>query len=207
MKGSKNYIFGKILFQEDFRCFKSKETIEFRPGLNVIVGDQGCGKSSLFYSILNWKESKIAMHYDSSLINDFSFLDTESMNPRLENAFKAGGKEYKTIEGYDSAKLEHFINKLSKYDEQSHGEVMLPLILASKSSKEGCKTFFFDEPEAGLSLRSQNKILKHLKELAKNNQVFIATHSLIIIQQTKEVLSLEHKKWMTSKEFIKSQKN
>ena len=201
-KETKNHIFKRIFFTEDFRCFKAKELVEFNPGLNLVVGDQGCGKSSLFYAILNWDKSKIVADYNEKLLSNFSFIDTESMNPRLESAFQVGRK-FESINDFESAKLESAISRM-KYNTQSHGEVMLPLILASKSS-EGGKTFFFDEPEAGLSIRSQNKIFKHLNKLAKNNQVFIATHSLTMIQQVPEVLSLEHKKWMKSKEFIESQ--
>ena len=50
------------------------------------------------------------------------------------------------------------------------------------------------------------KLIDLIKELEKNNQVFIATHSLILMEEFKQVLSLEHKKWMSSEEFIQTQK-
>ena len=36
-----------IEFIQDWRCFKQGDKIEFKPGLNLLTGDQGCGKSSL----------------------------------------------------------------------------------------------------------------------------------------------------------------
>lgn len=200
-----NFILKTILFQQEFRCFPSKQQFDFKPGLNVIVGDQGCGKSSLFYSIINWTKSGIAMDYAEDN-NGFKFIDTETMNPRLQESFKSN-REFKSPKEYDKAKFDHDFNRIANdLDIQSHGEVILPLILSSHS-KENNQTFFFDEPESGLSIRSQYKIFKHFENLAKNNQVFIATHSIIIIQEAKDVLSLEHKKWMPSKEFISSQKS
>jgi predicted ATPase len=65
---------------------------------------------------------------------------------------------------------------------------------------------FLDEPESGLSIRSQYRILESINK-AKNNgcQIFIATHSAILINSVDKVLSLEHKKWMNSGDFICSQ--
>jgi recombinational DNA repair ATPase RecF len=37
----------KIEFQRDYRCFKAGDCFDLKPGLNLLVGDQGSGKSSL----------------------------------------------------------------------------------------------------------------------------------------------------------------
>lgn len=36
-----------ITFIEDYRCFKQGTAIPFRPGVNLLVGEQGTGKSTL----------------------------------------------------------------------------------------------------------------------------------------------------------------
>lgn len=33
-----------IIFKKDHRCFKEGETFNFRPGVNLLVGDQDTGK-------------------------------------------------------------------------------------------------------------------------------------------------------------------
>lgn len=190
----------RVAFNKDFRSFKSKEIIEFKSGINLIVGDQGCGKSSLFYSLLNWQESGISMEYDRN--KGYLFFDTETMNPRLETSFKAH-KEFGSVNEYEDAKVDNLVARVADYDFKSHGQVMLPLILAHKETFD--KTIFIDEPEAGLSIRSQFKVFNHYKELAKNNQLIIATHSLVLIKEIGEVCSLEHKKWMTADEFLETQ--
>jgi len=197
----KNHFFKKIQFDEDFRRYKAGEVLEFKAGINLIVGDQGCGKSSVFEAIIkNW--GILTVDYDRD--SDYIFLDTESMNPRLDESYKAH-REFESWREEDKAKADAAVNRFAKgYYEQSHGQIMLPLLLANKKVKN--KTIFIDEPEAGLSIRSQYKVLNHYRELSKNNQLIVATHSVIFIKEIGEVLSLEHKKWMSSDEFIESQK-
>jgi predicted ATPase len=196
-----NHSIKKIVFNKDFRCYKAGEMFEFKAGINLLVGNQGCGKSSMFYSIMNWQESGIAMDYNPE--SSYRFLDTEKMNPRLADSFKAH-QDFKSVNEYQKAESDAVIQRLGNgYNEQSHGQVMLPLLL---TKKEKGLTYFIDEPEAGLSIRSQYELLKHIKEVGKDTQLIIATHSLVLIQEIGEVLSLEHKRWMPSQEFIESQK-
>lgn len=199
---NKNFFFKKITFNEEFRCFKQGEVFEFKPGINLLVGDQGCGKSSMFHVIMKFGQYNIDAEYDES--SNYTFLDTESMNPRLKNSWEAH-REFKSKNEYEMAEFEHGRDSLIyDYNYQSHGQIMLPLILAQKKIKG--KTILIDEPEAGLSIRSQYKVLEHYKQLAEKNQLIIATHSLVLISEIGEVLSLEDKMWMTSDEFIYTQK-
>ena len=66
---------------------------------------------------------------------------------------------------------------------------------------------FIDEPETALSLRNQFLLHKEImKAMKRGCQLFIATHNLILIQSTPNVLSLEDRQWMSSSDFIESQK-
>ena len=196
-----NYFFKKLKFDEDFRCYKAGDVIEFKAGINLIVGEQGCGKSSLFEAIIK-HFGILSVDFDPE--SGYVFLDTESMNPRLDESYKAH-REFENWREEDKAKSEAAIDRfVHEYNEQSHGQVMLPLLLGMKKVKR--KTLFIDEPEAGLSIRSQYKVLAHYKELAKDNQLVIATHSPIFMQEIGEVLSLEDRKWMSADGFIDLQK-
>lgn len=191
----------KMKFLKEFRCFEKNFMIEFNAGINLLVGEQGTGKSSLFYAVLNWAESGIAMEYDKD--KGYLFLDTETMNPRRNDSFKVG-RTFNTVTDFDNAALEHMKDKfLNEYDYKSHGEVMLSVLLSNSDVKN--KTIFIDEPEAGLSIRSQHRILEHYKKLAENNQLIIATHSHVLINNIERVYSMEHRKWMQNTRFLYSQ--
>jgi len=197
----KNHFIKKIKFNEDFRCYKTGDEIEFKAGINLIVGEQGCGKSSLFEAIIK-KFGILSVDFDPN--SSYVFLDTESMNPRLEESYKAHRNFSNWLEE-GKAKSEAAIDRFALgYNEKSHGQVMLPLLLGMNKLKR--KTLFIDEPESGLSIRSQYKVLSHYKELAKNNQLVIATHSPIFMNEIGEVLSLEDRKWMSADKFIELQK-
>ncbi len=49
------------------KCFQQGEVISFRPGINLLVGEQGCGKSTLLDLIRDPNKSKgvIAMVADA----------------------------------------------------------------------------------------------------------------------------------------------
>lgn len=90
------------------------------------------------------------------------------------------------------------------YTMQSHGQTIFPLIKNSTHGREGC-IILLDEPETALSIRSQCKLAEIIVELAKKNQIIMATHSSILMAAAKEVLSLEHRKWMPTNEFLSTQ--
>ena len=87
---------------------------------------------------------------------------------------------------------------------KSHGETILPM-LAELAKIKNC-VILLDEPETSLSLKSQFKLAEIINNIKNNNnQLFVATHSHILINSQNEVLSLEHKKWMKSDDFILTQ--
>lgn len=84
---------------------------------------------------------------------------------------------------------------------QSHGQSIFPLIQKSTEGVTG-GVIMLDEPETAMSLRSQYKLADIILNLSKNNQIIVATHSPIIMRIADTVLSLEHRKWMNTEEFI-----
>jgi predicted ATPase len=175
----------KIKFLKDYRCFKKNDVFEFKPGINLLVGDQGCGKSTLMQCMMNNKSEDWKCETDK--VQYFSF-DTEKDNPRMIHDLNDIGMDL----GY--ALTTKFL---------SHGESNLPKLKMMKKASENL--FFVDEPESALSIRSQLAIAKILKSVGKNNQFIISTHSEIIINIVDEVLNLEKKIWMPTKDFLDEQ--
>lgn len=96
------------------------------------------------------------------------------------------------------------LDDLAKYAMRSHGQTILPLLESFKDKKNSL--IFVDEPETALSIRSQNKITDMMHDIAANgSQILIATHCQTLIKSVDVVLSLEHRRWMSSIEFIETQ--
>ncbi len=113
---------------------------------------------------------------------DFRFFDTEKMNPRL---------------GLSSFNFDYSVRSVFA----SHGEAMLPIIRECRRWSD--LIVLMDEPEAGISLKNQKKILKAFRMAVKKGcQLIISTHSYILIKGEKEVFNLDTKKWVLSKEFL-----
>lgn len=161
-------------------------SVTFRGGLNLIVGENGSGKSSMLHLMSNPEESKKIKKLElNSAGFDFKFYDTEKNNPRIKSNFDNS----KNI-GLDL--YSRFI---------SHGETMLPIITASRSFKD--LLLIIDEPEAGISLSNQKKILEALVTAVENGcQVIISTHSYVLINSVQDVFDMGSKTWMSSKEYL-----
>lgn len=184
-----------ILLLENHRCLKKGMRISPKEGVNLFVGDQGCGKTSLL-ELLKDNDPKLELDLNERTRVEgtpLAYLDTEKMNPRV-------------------AEPRHELRSMGQFQGHlslmwaSHGEVIHALIHSSLKELSGI--ILIDEPESGLSLRSQYKIAAALKKAAKRGcQIFIASHSTVLMEAFPEnVFSMEHMEWMPAKEFILSQK-
>lgn len=185
-----------MTFLKDFRVFAEGETFTFRPGVNYIVGDQGSGKST-FLEQLALKVSKkmaqrvslepmVSVTYDTSF-HPF-FFDFEKYNPRTQPALGMGY-------GYDEVQQisSHYI---------SHGEFVRAFLESLKTAPASLCAIF-DEPDAALSARSVLRLAANLDALAaRGAQIIASVHNPWLIETQKEVLSLEHRRWMPSEEFL-----
>jgi predicted ATPase len=165
--------------------FKSHELfkdldIKFKD-LNIIVGNNASGKTTLLKSI----HSKENMTCEpDNITNEVAFFDTEINNPRFIDP------------GFDLFKC----NLKLTSREESHGETLLKIL--NSIFKEKDLIIFVDEPESGISLKNQFKMVKQLKKASKHNQLFISTHSYVIITSVKEVYDLDTKSWIKSEDYI-----
>jgi len=175
-----------IRFKTDWRCFKEGDFFEFEPGVNLLVGDQGTGKSSIL-TLFRWATNqetelrKVADLKCDGLV-ELRIFDFERDNPRTRGYVKFAADVY------------------MRY--QSHGNCVLALFDVMDEETDTKKCFVLDEPDMALSIRSINKITAKLQ--ATNHQVIAAVHNPFLIRAFPQVLSVEHKRWMPSEEFISS---
>ncbi len=180
---------------KDYRCFKKGETFDIK-NLTFLVGDQGCGKSTLLCGVQR-NENFLDLHLSErgqEGVESFYF-DAEKMNPRITNPL-----EYSNVDG-SSKGIGVGAALSSRF--RSHGETLVAFtVQALQQAKDN--VIILDEPEAALSLRNQFLLYKEIEAaITRNCQIILSTHSLALINSVEFVLSLEHKKWMTSVEFVK----
>jgi len=181
-----------IRFIRDYRCFKKDDAFTFRPGINLLVGEQGTGKSTLINIVRDegkgGKTKDRTITLEATPIKMMAF-DFEKDTPR--------GKSYFNDDMDMIAQVQCLF--------VSHGEMNNAILKALGTHKE--ILFMMDEPDMALSIRSCHKLVGLFKKAAEEKcQVIAAVHNPIIIEAFPEVLSLEHRKWMTSKDFIDAHK-
>ena len=194
-----------VAFKQSYRCFTQNETFDFTDkSLILLVGDQGCGKSSLLermahhdHKTLDIKLTPIGAKGVSSF-----YFDSEKMNPRIVDPI-----HYTNLDGTDKG-IGYAASIKARFT--SHGETLVCFTVDALKKAENC-VVFIDEPESALSLRNQFRLIDEIitAVTGRNCQVFVSTHCLSLIQAMPDlqVLSLEHRKWMGSDEFIQTQKN
>lgn len=181
-----------VEFEQDYRCFKKGEKYELNSPVVCLVGDQGCGKSSLINLLFNKDgEKKKVIKIDVPKKVTCYMFDFEKDNPRTKSAIPNEQKKF---------------NQMISTIWKSHGETLRIYSIDAIKKANDC-VIFFDEPETALSLRNQYNLIDEMNNAVKRNcQIIISTHCLPIIESRLEILSLEHKKWMKSEDFIKTQK-
>ena len=174
-----------LTFTKDWRCFKEFQVFDFRPGVNLLVGDQGCGKSSLLETVKDAGSKN--KHKRATVLTDKEctslFFDFEKGNPRTLSYFgdDIGGQMAMMF--------------------SSHGEAVKAILKGLDAFTDGIA--MLDEPDAALSIRSCMKLVARFKNLEQRGvQVIAAVHNPVVIEAFDSVFSLEHRLWMTGSEFI-----
>lgn len=190
----------KMKFKEEYLCHPKRFEIDNLLDVTLLVGDQGSGKSTLLSLLGDNDTDKLDI-----TLSDYAkykgvktyFFDSEKMNPRTADPHSYSTPMGQDIGiGFGGAVAARF---------ESHGEVLFDMVVGRIKQASDC-LIFFDEPESGLSLRSQFKLIDNINEAVERNcQFIIATHCLSLIQKQEKVYSMEHKKWMISSDFIETQ--
>lgn len=163
--------------------------------VNLLVGDQGCGKSTLL-NLIQKNHSDIKIDLTEYVIKHgikSFFFDSEKDNPRIKDPQLYTNPNGTDVGiGYGSALASRF---------KSHGEILEKFIINPILKAKNC-VIILDEPESGLSITNQLKLIDSIKIAVKNKcQFFIATHCYPLIKSF-DVISLEHNEIMKGTEFI-----
>lgn len=192
-----------LVFKNAWRGFKPKDMFLFLPGVNLLVGDQGCGKSTILACIVEhggikdsfWKRPQTGIKENSILLTSarkkvFAH-DFEHDSPQTAPAMDLMGMLPQSMMGHLWT---------------SHGESTRDIVKLIKSFKDAY--IILDEPDAGMSPRSAHFLVETLKEAVSNGcQVIASVHNPWVIEAFPQVLSVEHRNWMKSAEFLETQRH
>jgi predicted ATPase len=182
----------KARFGYEIKAFNVGREFVFQPGINLIVGDNGAGKSMMLHAILG--NGKIYGNEVAKIegSGSFRFLDTEKDNPRTK----------------DPRLMPNGLFKFAVVGRtvMSHGEVMKSMLSGfhnDDSFEQGCLVLI-DEPEMALSLKGQLEVAESWEKAVKEKemQFIVATHSIVFMSMSGiNIISLddtygEMKKWL-----------
>lgn len=174
----------KVKMKQDFRVLKQGEEFEFHPGVNLLVGDQGAGKTSLLKILMGGGKntfSKDKADILCDVLTETRSFDFEKDNPRVRSRVET---------------MTDVVCIMA-----SHGEVNRQMFKDQSEFKN--LLIILDEPDSALSIRSCYLLVDAFNKAVDNGcQIVAAVHNPIIISSFPSVLSMEHRHWMKSQDFV-----
>jgi predicted ATPase len=174
-------------YTDELPAFAGGDRIELDPRVTFLVGENGSGKSTLVEAMA--VASKLNPE-GGGRTYQFSFATRAShsgLHRRLElerseiaplNAFFLRAESvFNLATAVEASEMADVFQR--PLHEQSHGESFLD-IAVNRLGPRGL--YFFDEPEAALSLNGQLALMRRMHELVEEHSQFVvATHSPILM--------------------------
>lgn len=193
----------KITFNEDLRTFKKGDEIKIESPFLVLVGVNGCGKSTILDCLRD--EFGIA---DNSYMkgsfpkNSFSVEKSKEKFEAKYHDFHSGDRKYSGSFGDDMS------GQIAAM-RQSSGIGNLIQFQNTQIKSSTNSLILLDEPDRGMAIKIQRNFGLLFVEmvLRGKNQIIVSTHSEQIMSMGEmfgQIYSVEHKRFFNTKdEFIK----
>jgi len=201
----------KIEILKDFRTLKKGDVYDFTIlkdfSTLVLVGENGCGKSSLIHAVrgtLNSMPTESLYEYDFKKLSQYVKIEHEYEKIFYYDNIKDNGSDL--MVGYDAV---NFLNSGGMYaQKKSHGEGSLMYIAMfleklEKNYVPGKTLVVFDEADNGFSIKHMvlfNNLIENL--MRKNMHVLIISHNPFLMSKQIIVFNFSENDINTSTEYI-----
>lgn len=209
-------------------CLKKGETFTFRPGLNLLVGDQGTGKTSLLSLIrsaaiqarnptlkgsrcldlgssskVRWwipeASEVVSLDWD---ISEFVGWFPYDQDPRGDNGALEGDDD-----NFLPSQAGDRLGVAMSSTRVSHGQLTVHVLFKLLRAETTPPLLLLDEPDNGFSPTSQMFMTTRIEQFCERhgNQIILITHGIPLIQETDEVLDLTAgvRGWAKSSEHLR----
>jgi predicted ATPase len=193
-------------FTKKYRSFTPGDKIRFTPGVNLLVGSNGAGKSTTLGILAEHGGVKDSFVRRPSKVEEYSKVslaqadqsspvfafDFESDNPRVQASLREFGPiPYKAKLGMSFA---------------SHGQSSLMIIRwMSEATEPGI--LILDEPDTALAPGAVMKLVRALKYHQEiGSQVIAAVHNPWLIQEFEQVWDMDKRTFRSSAEYLAEQR-
>jgi len=188
------------------KTFKKDTKFEFRPGLNILVGDQGSGKSTLLKDIFETVMGTMGKPKDDDVHRyDYKTIEESGLD------FRTSASKGWSIILHDSEKnnprIKSYFDKDIAFQISSmyvsHGESHRAIMRGLGAKEDLTKTIIMiDEPDVAMSPMSIVELYGILKRVSKKNQVILAAHNPLLMLLHDEVLDIVTGKFVSSQDYL-----
>lgn len=168
-----------IIFKNTYRTYLAGTGIKFRPGVNLLVGDNGTGKSSLIHLIRKYSDPL------SSFAKDSVNISTDGETKIWSHDFE---KDNIRTKSYFGDNMQFQISSMYS----SHGEVS-KVYLGDLLRFEEKGIIVLDEPDIGLSPASILMLIEAFKHIADiGGQIIASVHNLEIMRSFEPLFNMHY---------------